>query len=46
MKYDKNLTVFDFYRDGFSVVIDLRGHEDNEYTDWCSFKVDKEWIDH
>ena len=30
MKYDKNLTVFDFCQDGFSLVIDLRSHEDND----------------
>ena len=29
MKYDQNLSVFDFFKDSFSVVIDLRSNEDN-----------------
>ena len=29
MKYDQNLSVFDFYKDSFACVIDLRTHEDN-----------------
>ena len=29
MKYNQNLSVFDFFKDSFSVVIDLRSNEDN-----------------
>ena len=29
MKYDQNLSVFDFYKDSFACVVDLRSNEDN-----------------